>query len=33
MSAELANITANLQRRVWNGEIREIKLEIETFGW
>ncbi|KAF2873264.1 ferric reductase like transmembrane component-domain-containing protein [Massariosphaeria phaeospora] len=33
LSAELANTTAALQRRVWNGEMRELKLELETFGW
>ncbi|KAF2798531.1 hypothetical protein K505DRAFT_333378 [Melanomma pulvis-pyrius CBS 109.77] len=33
LSAEIANTTASLQRRVWNSEMREVKLEIETFGW
>ena len=32
LSAELANITASFQRRVWRGEMREVKLEIKTFG-
>ncbi|KAF2464901.1 uncharacterized protein BDR25DRAFT_93825 [Lindgomyces ingoldianus] len=33
LSADLANTVARLQNRVLRGEMRELKLEIETFGW
>ncbi|KAF2263384.1 hypothetical protein CC78DRAFT_273887 [Lojkania enalia] len=33
LSAELSQTAAALQQRVWKGEMSELKLDIETFGW
>ena len=33
MKIDLSNAVAGAQKRVWKGEVKEVKLETETFGW